>query len=244
MPPWSGQQTAIVVEERAQQIHLTERRSGENIRLRAKRDHLLGGARRVVGKRRVQAIVARQIEPGAVLQKDIDQGPDDVRVAGLFAGDEQTHRVPAIRAERPRVHIGAAGEEDPRQIGAIGRKGRTRPIEAASIRIPGDVMQQRRAREVVVRRLEVGARVAQRVIRGDEIAQSLEVTRIQGVDGFVEAGVRTERRDGVSQLDVVLQPRPRVETGLRAMTSWASASVSVEARTVSGGWPAGNLKRG
>ena len=111
-----------------------------------------------------------------------------------------------------RVHVGAAVEEDPRQVGAIGRKGRTLPIEAASIRIPGHVMQQRRAREVVVRRFEVRARLDQRVIRRDETAQSLDVTRIHGVDGFVEARVRTERRDGVRQLDVVLQPGPGVET--------------------------------
>ena len=73
-------------------------------------------------------------------------------------------------------------------------------------------MQQRRAREVVVRRLEVGARLDQRPIRRDETAQSLDVTRIHGVDGLVEAGMRTERRDGVRQLDVVLQPGPGVET--------------------------------
>ncbi len=52
----------------------------------------------------------------------------------------------------------------------------------------------------------------QRAIRRDESAQSLDVTRIHGVDGLVEAGVRTERRDGVRQLDVVLQPGPGVET--------------------------------
>ena len=73
-------------------------------------------------------------------------------------------------------------------------------------------MQQRRAREVVVRRFEVRARVDQRAIRRDETAQSLDVTRIHGVDGLVEARVRTERRDGVRQLDVVLQPGPGVET--------------------------------
>ena len=142
----------------------------------------------MVGKRRVQAIVACQIEPGAIFQKDIDQRCDDIRVAGLFAGDEQTHRVPAIRAERARVHVGAAVEEDPRQVGATGRKGRTFPIEASAIRIPGHVMQQRRAREVVVRRFEVRARLDQRAIRRDETAQSLDVTRIHGVDGLVEAG--------------------------------------------------------
>ena len=73
-------------------------------------------------------------------------------------------------------------------------------------------MQQRRAREVVVRRFEVRARLDQRAIRRDETAQSLDVTRIHGVDGLVEARVRTERRDGVRQLDVVLQPGPGVET--------------------------------
>ena len=110
------------------------------------------------------------------------------------------------------VHVGAAVEEHSRHVGAIGRQRRTLPIEAAPIRIPRHVMQQRRAREVVVRRFEVRARLDQRGIRRDETAQSLDVTRIHGVDGLVEARVRTERRDGVRQLDVVLQPGPGVET--------------------------------
>ena len=50
------------------------------------------------------------------------------------------------------------------------------------------------------------------MIRGDETAQSFDVTRIHGVDGFVEARVRTERRDGVRELDAVLQLGPAVET--------------------------------
>ena len=115
-------QPAIVVEERTQEVHLTERCGGQHIRLRAKRDHLLGGARRVVGQRRVQAIVARQIEPGAILQENIDERADDIRVAGLFAGHEQTHRVAAIRAERARVHVSAAVEQHSRHVGAIGRQ--------------------------------------------------------------------------------------------------------------------------
>ena len=73
-------------------------------------------------------------------------------------------------------------------------------------------MQQRRTREVVVGRLEVAARLDQRAIRRDEAPQSVNVTRIHRVDGFVETGVRTERRDGVRELDVVLQPGPSVET--------------------------------
>jgi hypothetical protein len=63
----------------------------------------------------------------------------------------------------------------------------------------------------MVGRLEVRARLDQRVIRGDEIAQSLDVARVHGFDGVVETGMRTERPDGFRQPDVVLQLGPAVE---------------------------------
>ena len=67
-------------------------------------------------------------------------------------------------------------------------------VEAAAVGIAGDVMQQRRAGEVVVRRLEVGARVHQRGVRAMRRAQPLEVAGVERGDGLVEARVRFELR--------------------------------------------------
>ena len=76
-------------------------------------------------------------------------------------------------------------------------------------------MQQRRAGEVVVRRLEVGARVHQRGIRREQFAQSLEVAGIQrGEAPRRTAGAARSVAIGLGQLDAVLQLRPAVEAVL------------------------------
>ena len=50
LPPRARQQPAVAIEEAAQQVHPPERRGREEVRLRAERDHLLRGARRVIGE--------------------------------------------------------------------------------------------------------------------------------------------------------------------------------------------------
>ena len=72
-------------------------------------------------------------------------------------------------------------------------------------------MQQCRAGEIVVRRLEIGAGVNQRGVRRDQAAQPLEIAGIDRGDGVVETRVRLERGDPARRLDVALEPRPVVE---------------------------------
>ena len=57
------------------------------------------------------------------------------------------------------MHIGAGGQQHAGEVDDVRRK------RFVAIRIAGDVMQQRRAAEIAVRRIEVRARVNERRIR-------------------------------------------------------------------------------
>ena len=109
------------------------------------------------------------------------------------------------------VDVRAGIEEQPRDVGAIGRQRRPRAIEPAAIGIAGNMMEERRAREVVVGRIEVGSSVHQRGIGRKQAAQPVEVASIHGCDGLLEARVRTERRDRIGELDALFELRPAVE---------------------------------
>jgi uncharacterized OB-fold protein len=174
------QQPAVTVEERSQQIHPPERGSREHVGLSAEGDHLLCGTRCVIREGAVQTPVAGYVEPGSVLQEHIDERSDHVGVAGLLARDEQPHRVAAVRADGQRIHVGAGVDQHSRDVRTVRRQPRTRAVEPSTVGVASYVVQQRCAGEIVKRRVEIGARVRQRWIRGEQAPQAIHVAGIHG----------------------------------------------------------------
>ncbi len=84
-------------------------------------------------------------------------------------------------------------------------------LQPAPVRIAGDMMQQCRAGEVVVGRLEVRARVHEVGMRVQEASQFGDVAIVHGGDGRVEMRVRLECGKGFGDFDGVLEARPAVE---------------------------------
>ena len=146
-----------------------------------------------------------------MVQEHVDEGSHHIGVAGLFAREEQTHRVAGIRAERQRVDVCARVEERPRDVGAIGRQRRPRAIEAAAIGVSSHVVQQRRAGEVVERRVEIGACVHQRRVCSEQAAQARDISGIHRVDGLVETRMRAKRPQSIRQVDMLFELRPGIE---------------------------------
>ena len=138
-------------------------------------------------------------------------GPTTSASLACLARHEQAHRVAAVRTESHGVDVGARVEEHARERAARLGQRRTRPVEPAAIGVPRHVMEQRRPREVVVGRLEVGTRVDEGGIGGDETAQAVDVPGVERRHGFLEPRVRTERGERVRQLDMLFQPGPRVK---------------------------------
>src|SRR5207237_9228759 len=75
-------------------------------------------------------------------------------------------------------------------------------------RIPGDVVQERRTREVVEWRLEIGPCVDEVWMGVEQRTQLLEIACSYRALGFGELRVRFERRDAFRGFDVVLECRP------------------------------------
>ena len=92
------------------------------------------------------------------------------------------------------MHIGAGGQQHAGEVDDVRRK------RFVAIRIAGDVMQQRRAAEIAVRRIEVRARVNERRIRCKQGAQAIDVAVIQGGQRCVEAGMRFDPLDLLGML--------------------------------------------
>ncbi len=89
----------------------------------------------MVGKRGIEGIGLLEVESGSAFQEQVHQRPGGTGIAGLLAGDEQTHRVGGIRAEGHGMDICAGVEEQPRDLDDV-------PRELAAAGIPGDVMEQ------------------------------------------------------------------------------------------------------
>ena len=114
----------------------------------------------MVGQRRIQIV---QIQLGAVPKKQIHQRSRHVRVARLLARRHEPHRCPAVPPERRRVHVGAALDQQPGDVEDVRGEG-------SAIWISRDVMEERRASEVAVSRIEIRPRVNQRGLGFKEVA--------------------------------------------------------------------------
>lgn len=116
----------------------------------------------------------------------------DTYVAGLLAGDEQPHRIVRFGTEGQSIHIGARVEQKPRDLDDVFGNRSEGASEPAPIGIRRNVMQQCGAGEIVVRRIEIRASFEEPGFRGDQIAQPLEVARIQRGDRVVKPRMRLQ----------------------------------------------------
>ncbi len=128
------------------------------------------------------------------------------------------------------MDVGTGIEEQPRNLDDV-------PRELAAAGIPGDVMEQGRAGEVVVGRIEIRPRVDQGGVRLEQIAQPSEIAGIEGGDRGLEVRMRSESGDVTRDLDVMLEPCPVVESILSGEYTLSSARVSGVSSTDSNGWP-------
>ena len=197
-PPRARQQSAVAIEKAAQQIHPPERGRGEQVRLRAELDHLLRGARRVVGERRVRA------------RPSLLSGPAwrRVRATTSISGPVSAMSLACLLVTTsPIVCRRRSGAERPT---ACARRRRRRAAAARSSTmfagsgwsrpgIAGDVMEQRRAGEVAVRRLEIGARMHQRRVRREQAPAARRRRRHQRRQRVGEARVRRDLVDAARE---------------------------------------------
>ena len=115
----------------------------------------------------------------------------------------ETHRRTAIGSERLGVWVRAGLEKEPRHLDDVRRQCAVVPP-----RVSGNVMQQRGAREVVKRGIEVGAGRHQPWVLADQLPQPIDIVAIERVEGFAEAWMRREGGDALRDLDAMLDCWP------------------------------------
>ena len=195
----------------AQPIHSSQCRGGEKIRLRAELDQLFRRARRVVDHGLVQSPLPLEIKLGAALSEQVDERPRDAGVTGWLAREQQPHRRAAVGPESRGIHVRAEIKQQPGDLDDVLRKRAKRSREPAAVGVARDVMEQRRAGEVMVRRLEVRPRMDQRWICRDQASQALKITGIERGDRVVKARVRLKFGEASRSFYVMLEPRPVLE---------------------------------
>src|SRR5690349_3992410 len=215
MASWTGGQLSVSVKETAHEIEPSERRGGYDVRLCAELDELLGGPRRVVGERDVEHVLSppignhrlrcSEIKRRATLAQQVDEWTRGIRFARHPAGDDQPHRRAPAAAEGERVRVGATIEQQTRDVDDVRR------YRLSAARIPCEMMEQRRASEVVERRLEIGACAYELRMGVEQRTQLVDVTGNDGGNGFCKVRMRLEGRDALEGFDVVLQRRPACE---------------------------------